>query len=746
MVSYSLILSTENGTQTTRGNPADYTWSFDWSEFEDGNYEMIYTFLSDNLNQVATFNDINRPCLNLDLGGILPNAFEVVDAFTSRRSQHIGFLRSEIQSTTNGIFFTGVNSTPNGVISFYDQNGNSTSPLFIQGQTYALSQATGAGDTNTGTWTTVNYTHTGTGIVSGLYNQITVSTNQLCSQLQINITPPVIPNIAPALANSYVYTTVKTATTNVSTFVANTAVYLDAGSYTLTGNANTTIGTLTLGAGTTYAANATITFAGGNKSLAAGSPVIFTLTANLPANNYPIQVLATGDPDVSGGNTTTIATSTTASAGATTNTIVLSSAITLINGVPYIVYQGATVASPQVGIIIGTGVNTATYTFAGNTVSYASGDSFAFYPASNLNVVGGTNYNTVYLQTATTLVNGKTYSLKQNNIIVGTVVGTGIAIQQYTITNSTAQITPNFACSFIPITCSFTSATLFANIVYSAYVGTTYIGSITQSVDTAYTALQTSGASPLTSLYAAGTLVSFIPPTTNIYVVGGATLLKDIQYNLIGTGIPANPPANFIGTGLIAYNFTLPTPTVIFGSTNTTFVPYQLPLQDPYASSAPITTFSFPSRIFPTTQAGTYNAAGEGIEATYDALSVYSPTVTITTDGTTAQTTGTFSTAQTIINGNIELSLLNGATTGVCQLYTNINDNPPVFYRILGNTTGKIRIWLTSPASLGLNNQNQVPFSVPGLGNWSMVLRFTKVDKVKNSSSYQVVDDVLFSK
>ena len=115
MVSYSLILSTENGTQTTRGNPADYTWSFDWSEFEAGNYEMIYTFLSDNLNQVATFNDINRPCLNLDLGGILPNAFEVVDAFTSRRSQHIGFLRSEIQSTTNGIFFTGVNSTPNGV-------------------------------------------------------------------------------------------------------------------------------------------------------------------------------------------------------------------------------------------------------------------------------------------------------------------------------------------------------------------------------------------------------------------------------------------------------------------------------------------------------------------------------------------------------------------------------------------------------------------------------------------------------
>ena len=116
------------------------------------------------------------------------------------------------------------------------------------------------------------------------------------------------------------------------------------------------------------------------------------------------------------------------------------------------------------------------------------------------------------------------------------------------------------------------------------------------------------------------------------------------------------------------------------------------------------------------------------------------------TTATPAQTTGTFSTPQSIINQNIELSLPAGATTGVCQLYTNINDNPPVYYRILGNTTGKIRIWLTSPASLGLYNQNQTPFSVPGLGNWSMVLRFTKVDKVKSSSSYQVVDDVLFSK
>ena len=429
MVSYSLILSTENGTQTTRGNPADYTWSFDWSEFEDGNYEMIYTFLSDNLNQVATFNDINRPCLNLDLGGILPNAFEVVDAFTSRRSQHIGFLRSEIQSTTNGIFLSNVKSVATDVINFYDNLGNPQDVYLVNGRTYATTQVAGAGDTNTGSWVDVNYTHAG---ITGVYNQITISTNvlyyQLCSLLPVNFTPSVLPNVSPALANSYVYTTVRTATTNVFTFVANTAVYLEAGSYTLTGNANSTIGTLTLGAGTAYASGATITFAGTVKSLAAGSPVIFTLTANLPTNQYQIQVLATGDANVSGGLTTTIATNTTAQAGATTNTIVLSSAITLINGVYYNVYQGTSVASPVIGYVLGTGVSTATYIYIGNSTTYASGDSFSFYPASN----SQQTINSVYLQTATTLVNGKIYSLKQNNVIVGTVVGTGSAIQLQT--------------------------------------------------------------------------------------------------------------------------------------------------------------------------------------------------------------------------------------------------------------------------------------------------------------------------
>ena len=224
MVSYSLILSTENGTQTTKGNPADYTWGFDWSEFEAGNYEMIFTFLSDNLNQIATYNDINRPCINLDLGGILPNAFEVVDTFTSRRSQHIGFLRSEIQTATNGIFLYNVNSAGSTTINFYDNIGNPHGVDLINGLTYSLTQGAG-GDNNTGSFNNATYTAAATGQLTSFV----VSANQLCSQVPVIITPPATPTIAPALGGSYITSAVLATTISSTSFTITTGVYLAVG-------------------------------------------------------------------------------------------------------------------------------------------------------------------------------------------------------------------------------------------------------------------------------------------------------------------------------------------------------------------------------------------------------------------------------------------------------------------------------------------------------------------------------------
>lgn len=748
MVSYSLILSTENGTQTTRGNPADYTWGFDWSEFEDGNYEMIYTFLSDNLNQVATFNDVNRPCVNLDLGGILPNAFEVVDTFTSRRSQHIGFLRSEIQSTTNGIFLSNVKSDGSNTLAFYDNIGNPEPINLINGQTYTITQVGGVGgggDTNTGNITLTPPTYTAT--ATGQLTKFDVNSNQLCAQLPVAITAPVLTNVSPALGGSYITTTVQTATTATLTFNVATAIYLDVGNYTLTGNAGAAIGTLAIVSPTTYAAGATVTFTGTAKSLALGSPVVFTPTPNIAGGNYPQQATTTNGLNIGSISTVPLITTTTSQVGVNTNTLVVAST-TLLQDVIYIVYSGTTTASPQIGLFTGGVSATTSITFNGIPISYASGASFSFYPASNLNIVNGVNYNTLVIQSAAAaaLAAGKTYNVKIGTTIYGTVVGDGnISRTQFQLTSSILQITPNAAFSFVPLFVAFASTTLLANITYSQFIGTNYIGDVIYPINTAVTSIDTN-ISP-TNSFTTGTMVSFIPPTTQVYIPAGATLLTDIVYRIRGTNFPVNPAViNFTGTGVAVYTFILPVPAALYGNTDITFIPYQIPVQNAFASTTGVTGFSFTNaQTFTTAQVGTYNASGEGIEATYDPITgAYSPTVAISLG--TGVVSGTFSTNQNIINQNIELSLVNGSTTGVCQLYTNINDNPPVYYRILGNTTGKIRVWLTSPASLGNANQNQNSFSVPSLGNWSMVLRFTKVDKVKNSSSYQVVDDVLFSK
>ena len=742
MVSYSLILSTENGTQTTKGNPADYTWGFDWSEFEAGNYEMIFTFLSDNLNQIATYNDINRPCINLDLGGILPNAFEVVDVFTSRRSQHIGFLRSEIQAATNGIFLYNVKSVGSKTISFFDGLGIPHPIDLINGLTYSIKEGTG-GDSNTGSFADATYTAAATGQLTSF--DVTSATNQICSQVPVTITPPNTPTISPNLGMSYITGIVAVATTASLTFTTTYGIILATGvNYTITGNAGTAIGTIT----GTGASRTSFTFGGTAKSLAVNTPVVFTPTADVAGKNYPKQVLSTASTETAGGTTVTILTSATSAAGVNTITIPLATATTFLNGVTYIVYTGNTVTGNQLGLYTAPdGVAKTSITFIGSPITFASGDNFAFYPASNLNIVNGINFNTIYSGTATTLTAGKTYNVLQNSVIIGTVVGDGNAKQQYTLVSSTAQVTPNTAFSFIGLFVPITSTTLLANITYSQFIGTTYIGDITYAADTAITSVDAT-TSPAAALNA-GTMVSFIPPTTQLYIPAGATLLKDVYYYILGTNVLGGITNVVKGTGTAAVTtYTLTTPTALYSNADITFnvVAGQagLAVQSQFASSAPTTGFTFPAQSFTSGQVGTYNAAGEQIEATYDAAGVYAPTVAISLG--TGVTTGTFSTAQNIINQNIELTLLNGATTGVCQLYTNINDNPPVYYRILGNTTGKIRIWLTNPSSLTNGNQNQNSFGVPSLSNWSVILRFTKVDKIKNGSSYQVVDDVLFSK
>ena len=780
MVSYSLILSTENGTQNIAGNQNDYFWAFDWSAFEKGDYEMIYTFLSDNLPLVANFTDINRPQVNLDLGGVLSNCFELSNTFTNAKSNHIGFLRSEIAMPASGaINIPTVYSASS--LNFNLQNEYN----FTNGVNYLMtgSAIQNAFQATTITTTTALTTTFPIVLQSGILYQVFAGTGYigyvvgngfqsssytLSQTVSLTAGTPLIFTVQ-SVGDHSVEAIVNTAVSASATIPINSIWLFPYTTYFVYKADGSYVGYISSGAGnsTTSLTNSTTTTLSQYQplfltvipsssfvspengvfttsifsALATGysdtiSLVATGITNTQLCNNFPMSILplVASSPSNSGNSyasltttstvtntttsgttaSTTAQTATTASASISSTTITLSANTNiLILGATYNVSISGTIIASTVGSG-NTGDTTITVS---QPVNIGSGVTLTFTLITNQLVMNA----------STTLAVGS-YNVIIAGSVYATIYSSGSAtwVYQPTFQNNYSSFGSGVSLTFVPLFVNFTAITLAAQTSYQVIINKVNYGSFYNNI--AGTVSSFNYGTALTASIPTGT-ISYVVATQALVLGTAITLTSGITYTVSSSQIFGNPIV--LGDGTSKASYTLNTFQAIAGATDITFTPQIQPSFN-YATTRTSTIINFPSTTF---TAASYNVAGDGIIGN-TVSGVYFPSTTATA---AALTTLTLTTPQLVIGTPLAFSLVN--SNGVCQLYTNINDNPPIYYSIVSNTTGRIRVWLNSP---GTNTPN----GIVGLGNWSMVLRFTKIDgKGKGEgSSYQVMSDVLFSR
>jgi hypothetical protein len=116
-MSFTLVLST-NSVYATNTAGKDYTWAFDSSVIEDGDYELTLQFSSGNI-ALANFGTNGPVQLSMDIGAF-PSNYVAGSVVKRETTQILGSLRLVWSSSTIGTYVA--NNTDNHPVYFKSLN------------------------------------------------------------------------------------------------------------------------------------------------------------------------------------------------------------------------------------------------------------------------------------------------------------------------------------------------------------------------------------------------------------------------------------------------------------------------------------------------------------------------------------------------------------------------------------------------------------------------------------------------
>lgn len=119
-MSFTLVLST-NSVYATNTAGKDYTWAFDSSVIEDGDYELTFKYSSGNI-ALATFATNGPIQLSMDMGAF-PTNYLAGSAVKRETTQIIGLLNLDWISTSVATYIA--NNDDNSPVYFKSLNRNS---------------------------------------------------------------------------------------------------------------------------------------------------------------------------------------------------------------------------------------------------------------------------------------------------------------------------------------------------------------------------------------------------------------------------------------------------------------------------------------------------------------------------------------------------------------------------------------------------------------------------------------------
>ena len=119
-MSFTLVLST-NSVYATNTAGKDYTWAFDSSIIEDGDYELTFQYSSGNI-ALATFATNGPIQLSMDIGAF-PTNYLAGSVVKRETTQIIGLLNLEWKSTSVATYIA--NNDDNSPVYFKSLNRNS---------------------------------------------------------------------------------------------------------------------------------------------------------------------------------------------------------------------------------------------------------------------------------------------------------------------------------------------------------------------------------------------------------------------------------------------------------------------------------------------------------------------------------------------------------------------------------------------------------------------------------------------
>jgi len=133
-MSFNLILTT-NTVYATNTAGKDYTWAFDSSVIEDGDYQLTFQYTSGNI-ALATFATNGPVQISMDIGAF-PSNYVAGSIVKRETTQILGSLRLDWKSTTVATY--QANNTDNHPIYYKNLNKNSNFiRIHLDGVTGAL--------------------------------------------------------------------------------------------------------------------------------------------------------------------------------------------------------------------------------------------------------------------------------------------------------------------------------------------------------------------------------------------------------------------------------------------------------------------------------------------------------------------------------------------------------------------------------------------------------------------------------
>ena len=101
-MSFTLFLDTTNATQNVAGR--DYTWGFDFSGVESGDYDVSFSFSSRffTVGAATPYNGQPTPLLNMSIQHAA-NAYECDTVSNQHTSSHIGLLKYKNMQQNNAV-------------------------------------------------------------------------------------------------------------------------------------------------------------------------------------------------------------------------------------------------------------------------------------------------------------------------------------------------------------------------------------------------------------------------------------------------------------------------------------------------------------------------------------------------------------------------------------------------------------------------------------------------------------------